>query len=399
MGSKFAPTYASLTIGYLEEKLQDELKLHFESEICEYIFLNYRRFLDDCFTLWHFTLNDLFKFHSLLNCLDDDIKYTLEYSHESLPFLDVLIMKNDDNLCTDIFYKLTDSKQYLPFDSCHPKHNKVNIPFTLGKRISMIVSDKNTRIKRLQELAIYLQELKYPHQIIITGLKKALEIDREELLQDKNTKAESNKIIPYISEFNPHNSNVFNHIKNNMNILTSDTKMKEIFNKYKIINCHRQPANLKRILTRAKHSKKSHEVKICNKKKCSLCSLMVTGKSYKFKNGMVFNVNYSMDCDTKNVIYVLICNNCKLEYIGETSDFRARMALHKQHINKIEYSFLKVSEHIRNCNCTNNSIRFQIMPIFKIHFDDKDKRKVKEAELIKKLKPALNSNSPTHPVH
>ena len=53
----------------------------------------------------------------------------MEYNDEQLPFLDILIIKKDTNIETDIHYKPTDSKQYLQFTSCHPKHTRTNIPF------------------------------------------------------------------------------------------------------------------------------------------------------------------------------------------------------------------------------------------------------------------------------
>jgi hypothetical protein len=48
----------------------------------------------------------------------------MENSIEKLPFLDVLVKLNGDQIETDIYYKPTDSKQYLLFNSCHPKHTK-----------------------------------------------------------------------------------------------------------------------------------------------------------------------------------------------------------------------------------------------------------------------------------
>ena len=55
------------------------------------------------------------------------------------------------SISTDIYFKSTDSKQYLNFKSCHPKHTKVNIPFSLARRIWTIVSDISVRNVRLKE--------------------------------------------------------------------------------------------------------------------------------------------------------------------------------------------------------------------------------------------------------
>ena len=66
-----------------------------------------------------------------------------------LPFLDVLLLKPGNSIVTDIFHKVTDSQQYLSFNSCHPKHTKINIPFSLARRQCTIVSDETILPARL----------------------------------------------------------------------------------------------------------------------------------------------------------------------------------------------------------------------------------------------------------
>ena len=49
-----------------------------------------------------------------------------------------------------------------------------------------------------------------------------------------------------------------------------------------------------------------------------------------------------MSCDKKNVIYVITCPGCKEFYIGETENtLRARVRVHKQHINTPEYVIIR----------------------------------------------------------
>ena len=64
-------------------------------------------------------------------------------SGASVPFLDVrFTIVKDKSLDTDIYYKETDSHNYVPFFSYHPHKTLSNIPFTLVRRICTIVSDK-----------------------------------------------------------------------------------------------------------------------------------------------------------------------------------------------------------------------------------------------------------------
>ena len=52
MGTKFAPTYATLVLAYLEEKLYVQTEIKYGKEFARYIKDNWKRFLDDCFNLW-----------------------------------------------------------------------------------------------------------------------------------------------------------------------------------------------------------------------------------------------------------------------------------------------------------------------------------------------------------
>ena len=151
MGTKFAPTYATLVLAYLEETLYTHLETD-NKEMAEYVKRNWKRFLDDCFMIWINPDDDLTKFHDLINNLHQDIKSTIEKSKTHLPFLDILLIKYGTQLKTDIYLKVTDTKQYLNFYSCHPRHTKRSIPYNLARRICTIVSDEKLRDKRLFEL-------------------------------------------------------------------------------------------------------------------------------------------------------------------------------------------------------------------------------------------------------
>ena len=176
MGTKFAPTYATLVLAYLEEILYSETEINYGKDFSNYIKESWKRFLDDCFIFWIKGKDELNKFHSMLNKLHPDLKFTIEYSEENLSFLDILLIKTNNHISTDIYFKETDSKQYLNFQSCHPKHTKTSIPYNLARRICTIVSDSNVREIRLSELQAALQKRNYPETLISQGIKKATSI-------------------------------------------------------------------------------------------------------------------------------------------------------------------------------------------------------------------------------
>ena len=174
MGTKMAPCYATLVLGYLENELYSQVSSKMGEEIGHYVYTNWRRFLDDCYINWPYGEDKLKELHDILNNLDNSIQLTAETSCEELPFLDVMIRKDDTHLTTDIYYKPTDSFQYLPYTSSHPRHTKNNIPYNLARRICMIVENQDIRKRRLYDLKQILLRKQYPAEIIDYGVNKAL---------------------------------------------------------------------------------------------------------------------------------------------------------------------------------------------------------------------------------
>ena len=71
---------------------------------------------------------------------------------------------------------------------------------------------------------------------------------------------------------------------------------------------------------------------------------------------------------SQNLIYALICGNCKKTYKGETGDvLRNRVRVHRQQIDNPSLMNLKVSHNISQCSKhVQKNDKFQIIPIYKI---------------------------------
>lgn len=93
-----------------------------------------------------------------------------------------MIIKDDTELSTDIYYKATDAKQYLTFSSCHPSHTKRSISYNLARGICTIVSNRSKRDERLYELKQAFLNRGYPIFLIENGIPKATQIPRAKLL-------------------------------------------------------------------------------------------------------------------------------------------------------------------------------------------------------------------------
>lgn len=388
MGTKFAPNYANLVLGFLENKLHSSITSTYGEQIAIKMQNQYMRYLDDVFIIWDEADGNFQPLFDMLNSMDPKISFTCDTSGDTATFLDVKISKVNNKVTTDINYKETDTKQYLQYNSHHPRHIKNNIPFNLARRICTIVSDESIRDFRLNELEGFLSQRKYPKGLIKQGIKKAKEIPITDLRSPVNNK-ETQDILTYVTTYDPTYCDFYPEVKSSFELLQRSEETKDIFKEVTLIKAKRQPNNLKRLLTRAMlHESSDHGVTRCGNKRCSLCTQIVEGKEFRFPyTNYNFKINYKMNCSTLNCIYLIQCNGCKEIYIGETSNLRHRVNLHRNHIEHNEG--LYVSKHIFQC-AINCAPKFYVMPFYKVRSDDQLLRKSKEADFITKFKPKLN---------
>ena len=82
--------------------------------------------------------------------------------------------KEGSKLEKEMYYKPNDSKQYLLFNSCHPKHTWTSIPYSLAIRIRRIVTKEEILRIRMNELGRALKQQNYPVNVIEKGIDKAM---------------------------------------------------------------------------------------------------------------------------------------------------------------------------------------------------------------------------------
>ena len=181
MGTKFAPSYACLTIGFLEETrlFPTILCKYFDNNTCKYIEKNYIRYMDDSFITLPKNM-DPSLLQSALNEMDTSINFTMEKGRthhdnlETLNFLDIKIILHENKyITTDIYYKETNPHRYLDYHSAHPSHIKQTIPFNLANRIIVFVSDPDLIEMRLKELEKWLIDFNYPKSVIKQAFHRA----------------------------------------------------------------------------------------------------------------------------------------------------------------------------------------------------------------------------------
>ena len=390
MGTIFAPTYADLTIGFLELELYRRIEQKWSREIKNIFVKNWKRYLDDCQMPIKTSQIDPNELLSVLNSINKSIQFTLEMDNQSIPFLDILIKRNSEKIWMDLYHKPTDTRRCVEFSSCHPNHCKRNIPFSLARRIHVICEDDTEKNRHLIELRENLTKQGYPRELIENAFRRAESIPKEDLRKPK-IKEDNKNLVPFITTHNPNNPQVFSKVKAALNTLVSN-ETKGFHKDLKLIQSKRQGNNLKKILTKAEFTSKVQGVHKCGNKRCECCNCLLLGDSYTFKNTQRrFELKSYMSCDSSNLIYVIICPTCGEEYIGETglnnTKLRDRVRVYRQHIRDPRYQVLKVEGHLRTCG----GGKFKIFPFLQIRSNDTDLRKAYEANFIKNFKVKLNA--------
>ena len=152
--------------------------------------------------------------------------------------------------------------------------------------------------------------------------------------------------IPFIIQFNPHNPPINAILKKNKHILTSSGDTKYMSN-YHFQMVHRRALNLKQSLVRA-------DLKLIDipkgsgpcGKPCVTCPYMErTTTIFCSSSQETFPIHGRFNCKTKNVIYVITCTKCGLQYVGQSSNtFNERFRNHLSDIRQ-ENADKPVSRH------------------------------------------------------
>ena len=388
-GTTVAPIYATLTMAFLENILMAKLAEFYSPVVIKYISENWLRYLDDGFIPWNKKLGDINPFINCLNSLDPDINFTHETNEKEISFLNVRIYKGDKCLLCDIFYKETDTKEYLPFSSCHVRHCKINIPYNLCRTVCTIVEDKNIMYERLEDLKFHLLKSKYPLGVINSAIDKAVAIPQADL-RKPNLDKNNSDVIAFVSDFNPKNPNIQYVINNCVSLLKTDPNLNPIFGNIKFINSKREPPSLRSMLTHSRFSSAAFSpgVRKCNIKTCKTCNLIYETNSYNFwRAGIIYKFKDSFDCNTKDCIYVLTCGGCANYYIGKTVNLRNRMTRHRRDVKYDEFCLAYVHKHIDVCG----KGEFFTTPFFKVKTKGATAHLSIESFFIRKFKPLLNT--------
>lgn len=352
MGKRFAPALANLYLLDFDNKAKNDF------EIKPLLFF---RYLDDIFFLWPGDVNSLKRYENFLNELIPDIKVTLEHSPTEINFLDTTVYVSDEKLHTRIYFKPTDTHQLLHKSSFHPKHTFKGIlksQFIRFKRISSNKTEYDNTSKilcaELQKRGYSFSEMrKVKSEVWFNYVEKEGAETQENCpvtLSHKKSKNETS-LLPIVVD---HCSIGMKLSKEYRNLLKQD----EFFNKFNLVTAYKNDLNLKQLLVRSRlPSDKMGAFRGCGNQKCKTCKIYAhdTDIFQSSTTGSKFSIASDLTCSSSNIVYLITCNKCKKQYVGETgrtlrermTDHRSAIKLNKKtpigiHFNEINHSHLDI---------------------------------------------------------
>lgn len=324
MGKTYAPGLADLYMAEFDVQARRGFKVNP---------LHYYRYLDDIFFVWTGTVQELQEYETYLNTLIPGIKITLQYSYNSVDFLDTTVYKqvnaeeNDAVLQTKVFFKPTDTHQLLHKQSFHPRHTATGVLKSQFLRFKRISSSRADYDEACHTLCTSLANRKYSKSMMRKMKRDIWSLDDVTPKNNDN----SNSILPIVLPYNHIGTELAHQWKNCI-------KENNILGEYKLITAYTNGKNLYKHLISSSFSNPDPTMqrvtqpnlnstaepnkgcRQCTNTKCKSCNYIVTSCKFTSSvNRKTFNVIGNVNCKSCNVVYLVTCKKCRQQYVGETA--------------------------------------------------------------------------------
>ena len=163
-------------------------------------------------------------FHKFINNIEESIKFTVEQEIDNaIPFLDVLIVRNNGQLTTKAYRKPTNTTRYLNFNSCHSFSQKVGLVKTLLFRAnSKLITNYRDKINEVKFVCNALRENDYPDWLL-NKMKKEIKHKKVNKSVCMSEKISNYVGLPYIKGLSDEMARILR--KFNINVYTYPYKI------------------------------------------------------------------------------------------------------------------------------------------------------------------------------
>lgn len=370
------------------------------------------RLIDDCFFLWTDGVELLNDFVCYLNNCHSTIKFEVLYSSVSVNFLDTVTYIIDDTIHTRVYTKPTDKKQYLHFQSSHPRHTCTAIPYSQAIRYRRIIDEDYILHSELINLSNNFMARGYPLRLLNNTVDRVKTMSRESVLAYKDKtlkKSEFDKflrgrsflplIIPFHQSLEKNlrtcvDTHWLNMIEESVDIskVFADESPQIVFKRgitlgnlltsskfSKFTDCHdsldRDTIDTLVALESMNSNSSFDNVGPCGHPTCKCCIHIKPTSTYmNSDNTERFPIKGVFNCNSKHVVYVISCTKCGKLYVGQT----ARMLKDRLNNHRSDIKLMKSTAIACHFNEPLHSIKdLNITPIADISdIDISDRNKI-----------------------
>ena len=114
------------------------------------------------------------------------------------------------------------------------------------------------------------------------------------------------------------------------------------------------------------HEEKDGKTEPCGKQ-CAYCGLLEETKGTVFRStatGKTYKIRQKIDCETKNVVYLVSCRKHQFQGVGQSTDMKKRISNYWSH-HRNKYNKCGITEHfLEEGHNIDDDFKFQ--PIVKI---------------------------------
>ena len=149
-------------------------------------------------------------------------------------------------------------------------------------------------------------------------------LKRDDLLHPKEKK--DCEAVPLVIDYHPNLKDFGSLVRRLFQQLDSITK-----NVFKVspFVAFRSPKNIRSHLVRAKvplNNGRVNKCSKCNDVRCKVCDNLNESETFTSTvNGSSYFINQKLNCSSINVVYLITCKVCKIQYVGQTcGKFRLR---------------------------------------------------------------------------
>ena len=230
---------------------------------------------------------------------------------------------------TDVYCKPTDAHQYLNFGSCHPSHVKRGIPYGQGLRLKRICGSEEV-LERF-----FTRERLYDHDFFDIQFLRVRNHDRGDFLESKKKLGNKDNFgdrVCCVVDYHPVMSCLKQIFKQLQDIVGLSAEFAKVL-KEKPLLSFRRPKNLKDHLVRSKLRREEIRKMVWLSIRIGVKFAILSDRGMNLRvhiTSRTYYVNHVFDCDSEEVVYLITCKKCGLQYVGNTvTSFRLRLNNHK----------------------------------------------------------------------